>query len=68
MQSRANTRPGRETRLSDTSDTDYATNLVTGDYRNTGLGRSFRAARGTPQTGFQAFVDPVRPTSSGKTI
>ena len=36
---------------------DYATNLNTGQWRNTDLGNAFRAARDNPVAGFQAFFD-----------
>ena len=36
---------------------DYATNLNTGEYKDTDLGNAFRAAAANPQTGFQAFFD-----------
>ncbi|MEZ5934314.1 MAG: cache domain-containing protein, partial [Alphaproteobacteria bacterium] len=36
---------------------DYATNLVSGEWRDTDLGRAFRAARDNPSHGFQAFYD-----------
>ena len=36
---------------------DYATNLVTGEWKTTDLGKAFRAARDNPKPGFQAFFD-----------
>ena len=36
---------------------DYATNLVNGEYKDTDLGKAFRAARDNPQEGYQAFFD-----------
>lgn len=36
---------------------DYATNLVNGQYKDTGLGRAFRAARDNPQKDYQYFDD-----------
>ncbi|NJO37059.1 MAG: HAMP domain-containing protein [Rhizobiales bacterium] len=36
---------------------DYATNLVSGEWRDTDLGAAFRAARDNPARGFQAFFD-----------
>ncbi|MEH6477904.1 MAG: cache domain-containing protein, partial [Sneathiella sp.] len=36
---------------------DYATNLMNGKYRNTDLGKVFRAAKGNPKTDFQTFFD-----------
>ncbi len=36
---------------------DFATNLVTGQWRDTDLGKAFRAARDNPTEGFGAFFD-----------
>lgn len=36
---------------------DYATNLVTGKWRNSDLGNAFRAARDNPVSGHKAFYD-----------
>ncbi|MEH6496491.1 MAG: methyl-accepting chemotaxis protein [Pseudomonas marincola] len=36
---------------------DYATNLMNGKYRDTDLGKVFRAAKGNPKTDFQTFFD-----------
>ena len=36
---------------------DYATNLVTGEWKTTDLGKAFRAARDSPKPGFHAFFD-----------
>lgn len=36
---------------------DFATNLDSGQWRETGLGEAFRIARDRPETGFQVFVD-----------
>ncbi|RED53838.1 methyl-accepting chemotaxis protein [Aestuariispira insulae] len=36
---------------------DYATNLNSGQWRDTDLGNAFRAAAANPQPGFQAFFD-----------
>ena len=36
---------------------DYATNLVTGKWKDTDLGNAFRAARDNPKGDFQAFYD-----------
>ena len=43
---------------------DYATNLVSGPYRETDLGRAFRAARDQPKAGSQSFFDfrPYEPS------
>ena len=36
---------------------DYATNLNTGEWKDSDLGHAFRAARDNPRAGFQAFFD-----------
>ncbi len=36
---------------------DYATNLVTGEWKTTDLGKAFRAARDNPKPCFHAFFD-----------
>jgi len=36
---------------------DYATNLMTGKWKDTDLGNAFRAAMAKPEPGFQAFFD-----------
>ena len=43
---------------------DYATNLITGPWRDTDLGRVFRAARANARPGFLAFADfaPYKPS------
>lgn len=43
---------------------DFATNLITGQWRDTDLGKAFRAARDNPKPGFQALFDfrPYEPS------
>jgi len=43
---------------------DYATNLMTGQWKDTDLGNAFRAARDNPQAGSQTFFDfrPYEPS------
>ncbi|MGI9451273.1 MAG: methyl-accepting chemotaxis protein, partial [Geminicoccaceae bacterium] len=36
---------------------DFATNFVSGEWRDTDLGKAFRAARDNPTEGFEAFFD-----------
>ncbi len=38
-------------------ESDFATNLVTGPWKDSDLGSAFRAARDNPRPGFQAFFD-----------
>ncbi|MCD8498140.1 MAG: methyl-accepting chemotaxis protein [Alphaproteobacteria bacterium] len=44
---------------------DYATNLNTGEWKDTGLGRIFRMSRDNPEEGYQAFIDfePYSPSA-----
>ncbi|MEO3428302.1 methyl-accepting chemotaxis protein [Pelagibius sp. CAU 1746] len=44
---------------------DYATNLMEGEYKDTDLGKAYRAAMADPQAGFQAFFDfqPYAPSN-----
>ena len=44
---------------------DYATNLVSGPYKDSGLGKVFRMARDNPKADYQAFVDfePYAPSA-----
>lgn len=38
-------------------ESDYATNLVTGEWSESDLGKAFRAARDNPKDGYKAFLD-----------